>query len=259
MPAPALAAGEQPNSLAEISGYNNFYEYSTDKKAVAILASNLQPRPWQVRIEGEVEQPLTMDIDELTAPKRQVERIYRLRCVEGWSMVIPWQGVPLCEVLSAARPTSRAKFARFVALHDPARFYGQRLPTLPWPYAEALRIDEAMHPLTLLATGIYGKPMPNQNGAPVRLVVPWKYGFKSIKSIVAIRLEESQPTTTWSQAAPSEYGFYANVNPQVPHPRWTQAREVRIGELKKRDTLPFNGYADQVAHLYHGLDLVKHH
>jgi sulfoxide reductase catalytic subunit YedY len=173
-------------------------------------------------------------------------------------MVIPWQGVPLCELLSAVQPTSRAKYVRFVTLHDPERFYGQRRSTLPWPYTEALRIDEAMHPLTLLATGLYGKPMPNQNGAPVRLVVPWKYGYKSSKSLVLIRLEEKQPLTTWVQIAPSEYGFYGNVNPEVPHPRWTQAREVRIGELKKRETLPFNGYAGEVAHLYRGLDPTKH-
>lgn len=173
-------------------------------------------------------------------------------------MVIPWQGVPLCELLSAVQPTSRAKYVRFVTLHDPERFYGQRRSTLPWPYTEALRIDEAMHPLVLLATGLYGKPLPNQNGAPVRLVVPWKYGYKSGKSLVLIRLEEKQPPTTWVQIAPSEYGFYGNVNPEVPHPRWTQSREVRIGELKKRETLPFNGYAEEVAHLYRGLDPTKH-
>jgi len=254
-----LLPGERPNTFQEITSYNNFYEYSPEKTAVKHLAVNLNPRPWQLRIEGEVEKPVTLDIDALAAPARQVERIYRLRCVEGWSMVIPWQGVPLCELLRAAQPTSRAKYVRFVSLYDPARFYGQRTSTMPWPYTEALRIDEAMHPLTLLATGLYGKPLPNQNGAPVRLVVPWKYGYKSSKSIVAIRLEEQQPPTTWSQVAPSEYGFYGNVNPHVPHPRWTQAREVRIGELKKRETLPFNGYAEQVAHLYQGLDPRKHY
>jgi sulfoxide reductase catalytic subunit YedY len=255
---PGLLPGEKPNSFEEITSYNNFYEYSTEKTAIKHLAVNLNPRPWQLRIEGEVAKPVTLDIDAIAAPARQVERIYRLRCVEGWSMVIPWQGVPLCELLSAVQPTSRAKYVRFVTLHDPERFYGQRRSSLPWPYTEALRIDEAMHPLVLLATGLYGKPLPNQNGAPLRLVVPWKYGYKSGKSLVLIRLEEKQPPTTWVQIAPSEYGFYGNVNPEVPHPRWTQSREVRIGELKKRETLPFNGYAAEVAHLYRGLDPTKH-
>jgi sulfoxide reductase catalytic subunit YedY len=260
-PAPALmlAEGERLSTYEEITSYNNFLEYSSEKTAIKALAANLNPRPWQVRIEGEVEKPVTLDLDAIAAPARQVERIYRLRCVEGWSMVIPWQGVPLCELLRAVQPTSRAKYVRFVSLHDPERFYAQRRPTFPWPYTEALRIDEAMHPLTLLATGIYGKPMPNQNGAPVRLVVPWKYGYKSAKSIVAIRFEEQPPPTTWAQVAPSEYGFYGNVNPDVPHPRWSQTREVRIGELKKRATLPFNGYAEHVAHLYRGLDLARHY
>jgi sulfoxide reductase catalytic subunit YedY len=256
---PALLPGERQNTFEEIAGYNNFYEYSPEKTAVKHLAVNLNPRPWQLRIEGEVEKPVTLDIDALAAPARQVERIYRLRCVEGWSMVIPWQGIPLCEVLRTVQPTSRAKFVRFVTLHDPDRFYGQRRSTLPWPYTEALRIDEAMHPLSLLATGLYGKPLPNQNGAPVRLVVPWKYGYKSAKTLVTIRLEEQQPKTTWAQVAPTEYGFYGNVNPDVPHPRWTQTREVRIGELQKRPTLLFNGYAEQVAHLYQGLDLQRNY
>ncbi len=188
-----LIAGDKPNTYAEITTYNNFYEYSPDKRAVAHLAQNLAPRPWSLRIEGEVEQPRSIDVDRLLREHAPQERIYRLRCIEGWSMVIPWEGVPLCDVLTGVRPTSRARFVEFVSLHDPMRFYGQRRPTLPWPYTEALTIAEAMHPLTLLATGLYGKPMPNQNGAPIRLVVPWKYGFKSIKSIVTIRLQESQP------------------------------------------------------------------
>jgi methionine sulfoxide reductase catalytic subunit len=256
-PAPGelLLPGDKPNTYAEITTYNNFYEYSPDKRAVAILAQNLAPRPWSLAIEGEVERPRVVDIDRLLREHPAQERVYRLRCIEGWSMVIPWEGIPLCDVLRAAQPTSRARYVEFVALHDPARFYGQRRPTLPWPYTEGLTIAEAMHPLTLLATGLYGKPMPNQNGAPVRLVVPWKYGFKSIKSIVTIRLQEQQPLTTWSRVAPRDYGFYANVNPRVAGTRGTQSRETRIGELRKRATLLFNGYADQVGHLYAGLDL----
>jgi sulfoxide reductase catalytic subunit YedY len=254
LPGGTLLPGEKVNTYSEITTYNNFYEYSPDKRAVATLAQNLMPRPWSLRIEGEVEQPSSLDIEELVRVHRPQERIYRLRCIEGWSMVIPWEGIPLCRVLSGARPTSRARFVEFVSLHDPARFYGQRRPTLPWPYTEALTIAEAMHPLTILATGLYGKPMPNQNGAPIRLVVPWKYGFKSIKSIVAIRLREQQPATTWPQVD-KDHGFYGNVNPRVSLGRGTQSRETRIGELRKRETLLLNGYADQVAHLYAGLDL----
>ncbi len=252
---PNPIAGEKPNSWDEITSYNNFYEYSPDKRAVAALAENLNPHPWTIRVEGEVARPRTLDIDQLLREFRPQERIYRLRCVEGWSMIIPWDGVPLGEVLKQAQPTSRARYVKFVTLFDPARFYGQRRPTLPWPYTEGLTIAEAMHPLTLLATGLYGKPMPNQNGAPVRLVVPWKYGYKSIKSIVTIRLEEQQPLTTWAQMSPSEYGFYGNVNPRVVLARGTQSRENRVGEMHKRETLLFNGYADQVAHLYTGLDI----
>jgi sulfoxide reductase catalytic subunit YedY len=249
---PGLLPGEQPSTWEQITTYNNFYEYSPDKHAVAELARNLNPHPWTVRVEGEVERPRTLDLDDLRRAFAAEDRIYRMRCVEGWSKVVPWQGFPLCALLAQARPTSRAKFVRFTSLHDPLRFYGQRRPTLPWPYTEALAIGEAMHPLTILATGLYGRPLPNQNGAPVRLVVPWKYGYKSIKSIVAIHLEERQPATTWSQVAPSDYSFHANVDPRIPLARGTHARETRIGELRKRDTLLYNGYADHVAPLYAG-------
>jgi methionine sulfoxide reductase catalytic subunit len=253
-PANLLLPGDKPNTYAEITTYNNFYEYSPDKRAVAVLAQNLAPRPWAVAIEGEVERPRVVDVDRLLREHPPQERIYRLRCIEGWSMVIPWQGIPLCDVLRAAQPTSRARYVEFVTLHDPQRFYGQRRPTLPWPYTEGLTIAEAMHPLTLLATGLYGKPMPNQNGAPIRLVVPWKYGYKSAKSIVTIRLQEQRPLTTWPRVS-ADYGFYGNVNPRVAGARGTQSRETRIGELRKRETLLLNGYAAEVGHLYAGLDL----
>ena len=247
--------GDKANTYREITTYNNFYEYSPDKRAVATLAQNLTPRPWSLRIEGELERPVVIDVEQLLREHRPQERIYRLRCIEGWSMVIPWEGIPLCEILRRVRPTSRARYVEFVALHDPARFYGQRRETLPWPFREGLTIAEATHPLTLLATGLYGKPMPNQNGAPIRLVVPWKYGYKSIKSIVTIRLREDRPLTTWPQVARGDYGFYGNVNPRVAGARGSQSRETRIGELGRRETLLFNGYADQVAHLYAGLDI----
>lgn len=249
-------AAEQLNSWDEITGYNNFYEYSPDKRAVAVLAQNLNPHPWTVRIDGEVESPRVIDVDQMLRQFKPQQRIARLRCVEGWSMVIPWDGIALADILQLVRPTSRARYVRFVTLQDPSRFYGQRRATMPWPYTEGLTIAEAMHPLTFMATGIYGKPLPNQNGAPIRLVVPWKYRFKSIKSVVSIRLEEQQPLTTWPQVS-RDYGFYANVNPRAPYGRGTQSRETRIGELRKRDTQLFNGYADQVAHLYAGLDLDK--
>jgi sulfoxide reductase catalytic subunit YedY len=255
--APGLAPGERLNRWEEITGYNNFYEYSPDKQAVAVLAQNLKPRPWTISIEGEVGRPRTLDIDQLLREFPPQERIYRLRCIEGWSMVIPWTGIPLAQILAQAQPTSRARYVKFVSLLDPERFYGQRRPTMPWPYTEGLTIAEAMHPLTLMATGLYGKPMPNQNGAPVRLVVPWKYGYKSIKSVVTIRLEEEQPSTSWHQIAPADYGFYGNVNPRVTLGLGTQSRENRVGEMRKRETLLFNGYADQVAHLYAGVDVDK--
>lgn len=250
------SSADQPNTWDEITRYNNFYEYSPDKHAVAALARNLNPRPWTISIEGEVDKPHVVDVEQLLREYRPQQRIYRLRCIEGWSMVIPWDGIPLSDILRHVQPTSRARYVKFVTLQDPARFYGQRRATLPWPYTEALTIAEAMHPLTLLATGLYGKPMPNQNGAPIRLVVPWKYGYKSIKSIVTIRLEQQQPLTTWPQVS-KDYGFYANVNPRAAYGRGSQSRETRIGELRKRETLLFNGYADEVAHLYAGLDLDK--
>ena len=243
--------------LQSITYYNNYYEFSTNKRVVFELAKALTLRPWSLTIEGEVESPFTIDIEDLLHGYTQEERIYRLRCVEGWGMVIPWQGIPLCKLLKKAAPTSRAKYVEFVSLHRPSEMIGQRMGSLQWPYREALRIDEAMHPLTLLVTGLYGKDLPPQNGAPLRLAVPWKYGFKSAKAITHIRLTEQQPTTSWNLAAPSEYGFYANVNPAVAHPRWAQNRENRIGELRKRPTLMFNGYAEQVASLYRGMDLQR--
>ena len=248
---------ENPNKYSEITHYNNFYEYSTNKEAIAELAKNLVTEPWTINIEGEVEKPLKLDINSLLSAYPVVDRTYRMRCVEGWSMVIPWQGIQLCNLIKKALPTSKAKYVEFIGKHDPDIFYGQRRNSLQWPYREALRIDEAMHPLTILATGLYGKSLPNQNGAPLRLVVPWKYGFKGIKSIVTIKLVEHQPSTSWALASPSEYGFYANVNPNVSHPRWSQRRENRIGEIRKIKTLPFNGYAEEVASLYKGMDLSK--
>ena len=249
---------EQRTPRELVTGYNNFYEFGTDKADPAANAHTLRPRPWQVRIDGAVAQPQTLDVDELLQPRRLQERIYRLRCVEGWSMVIPWIGLPLADLLRRVEPLGSAKFVEFTTLHDPDQMPGQRREVLPWPYVEGLRLDEAMHPLAFLAVGLYGDVLPNQNGAPLRLVVPWKYGFKSVKSIVRIRFTEQQPATSWNIVAPREYGFYANVNPQVDHPRWSQARERRLGEglfSPRRPTLPFNGYAEQVAGLYAGMDL----
>jgi sulfoxide reductase catalytic subunit YedY len=241
----------------DATSYNNFYEFGTDKSDPRRHAGSLRTRPWSVAIEGEVAKPGTLDLDALLAPHPLEERVYRLRCVEAWSMVIPWVGIPLGDLLRRFEPTSRAKFVELTTLHDPEQMPGQRRAVLDWPYVEGLRIDEAMHPLAILAVGMYGEVLPNQNGAPLRLVVPWKYGFKSVKSIVRIRLTEKQPATTWNVSAPEEYGFYANVNPDVDHPRWSQKRERRIGEFQRRPTLPFNGYAEQVASLYTGLDLRK--
>ena len=248
------AGGERPNTLQEITSYNNYYEFSTNKEAVRILAQELKTDPWTITVEGEVERPFKIDVADLITRYQQEERIYRLRCVEGWSMVIPWNGFSLCRLLKDARPTSEARFVEFVSLYRPEEMSNQRPGSLDWPYREGLRIDEAMHPLTFMATGLYGEVLPGQNGAPLRLVVPWKYGFKSAKAITHIRLLRHQPKTAWSEAVPSEYGFYANVNPDVPHPRWSQRRENRIGELHKRATRAFNGYADEVAHLYTGMD-----
>ncbi|WP_297573054.1 protein-methionine-sulfoxide reductase catalytic subunit MsrP [uncultured Deefgea sp.] len=253
----ALSVKESPNSLKQITTYNNYYEFGTDKGDPALYAGQLKTKPWQIVVNGEVGQSRTYSIDDLLKVAALEERIYRLRCVEGWSMVIPWVGIPLASVLKQVNPTSKAKFVAFETLNDPKQMPGQRSRVLEWPYREGLRIDEAMHPLTILAVGLYGEVLPNQNGAPVRLVVPWKYGFKSIKSVVGIRLQEQQPTTSWQQSAPNEYGFYSNVNPDVPHPRWSQAKERRIGEFLKRDTLPFNGYGPQVASMYQGMDLRK--
>ena len=250
---------ETPTEEKDATQYNNFYEFGTDKRDPARHAGKMKTRPWSIRIEGEVAKPKTVGIEDLLAPHVMEDRIYRLRCVEAWSMVIPWRGFQLSDLLKRFDPTSRARYVAFQTLHDSEQMPGQRRGVLDWPYVEGLRIDEAMHPLTLLATGMYGRDLPNQNGAPLRLVVPWKYGFKSIKSIVAIRLLEKQPPTSWNSSAPGEYGFYANVNPAVDHPRWSQKRERRIGEFRKRETLAFNGYADQVAGLYRGMDLRKHY
>jgi sulfoxide reductase catalytic subunit YedY len=241
----------------DVTGYNNYYEFGTDKEDPARHAGQLRTRPWQVEIAGEVERPATYDLDDLLKGLTPEERVYRHRCVEAWSMVVPWMGIPLGKLIDRLRPTSRARFVEFTTLLDPRQMPGQRRAILDWPYTEGMRVDEARHPLTLLVTGVYGKPLPNQNGAPLRLVMPWKYGFKGGKSLVRIRFMERQPATTWNIAAPGEYGFYANVNPDVDHPRWSQARERRVGEFFKRKTLPFNGYADQVASLYAGLDLRK--
>ncbi len=253
-----LSTDEKKTPFKDITNYNNFYEFGTDKYSPARYAKSLITRPWTVAVEGEISRPKVYDVDELIKISPLEERIYRLRCVEGWSMVIPWVGFPLNALIKLVEPTSKAKYLEFVTLYDPKQMPGQRRGVLDWPYVEGLRMDEAMNPLAILAVGLYGGVLPNQNGAPIRLVVPWKYGFKSIKSIVRIRFVEKQPKTAWEKAAPNEYGFYSNVNPEVDHPRWSQARERRIGEFWKRKTLMFNGYADQVAHLYQGLDLRVH-
>lgn len=241
---------------ATVTGYNNYYEFTTDKERVADLARGFVANPWTVTVDGMVAKPRTYGYEDLIALQSS-ERIYRLRCVEGWSMVIPWYGFTLSTILKAVEPTGSAKYVRFETLNDVSRMPGQSESWYQWPYVEGLRLDEAMHDLTLLATGVYGKALPPQNGAPLRLVVPWKYGFKSIKAIVRITLTDVQPTSLWMAAAPDEYGFYANVNPRVDHPRWSQADERRIGESGRRPTLPFNGYAKEVASLYTGMDLRK--
>jgi sulfoxide reductase catalytic subunit YedY len=247
--------GEPANDFADITNYNNFYEFSTDKQAVARRARNFVSRPWTVEVSGMVHRPKTFDLDDILKLAPLEDRVYRHRCVEAWSMVIPWLGFSLSELLEQVEPMGGAKYVKFITLLDPKRMPNQQDDVLPWPYVEGLRLDEAMHPLTTLAAGLYGKMLPPQNGAPLRLVVPWKYGFKGIKSIVRIILLDQQPVSTWTAAAPDEYGFYSNVNPKVSHPRWSQATERRIGEFGLRDTLMFNGYGDQVASLYPGMDL----
>lgn len=256
--ASAYTLNEDKTSYKAVTTYNNFYEFGTGKDDPAENAGSLKTRPWTVTVEGEVGNPGAYDIDMLMKLAPLEERVYRMRCVEGWSMVIPWVGFPLREIIRRAAPTGNAKYVEFVTLEDPKQMPGQRSRVLDWPYVEGLRMDEAMNPLTLLAVGLYGEVLLNQNGAPIRLVVPWKYGFKSAKSIVKIRFVERQPLTAWMKATPDEYGFYSNVNPQVDHPRWSQAKERRIGEFFKRDTLMFNGYGDQVAQMYRGMDLKKH-
>ena len=248
------AAQEELTPYEDVTSYNNYYEFGTGKGDPKANAHTLRTSPWSVEVSGLVGKPGTYALDELLRGLSVEDRVYRLRCVEAWSMVIPWQGVPLRALIDRLEPQPSARFVRFETLHDPQQMPGQRLSVLDWPYVEGLRMDEARHPLTLLATGLYGRPLPKQNGAPLRLVVPWKYGFKSIKSVVKIQFVETQPKTSWELSNPREYGFYSNVNPEVDHPRWSQARERRIGEWRKRDTLMFNGY-DEVASLYAGMDL----
>ena len=253
------AGGETPTPYKDITNYNNFYEFGTDKYSPAGNAQKLRTRPWTVTVEGLAKKTkTTYDIDTILKLAPLEERIYRHRCVEGWSMVIPWVGFPLREFLKQVEPAPKAKYVEFTTLYDPRQMPGQMSNVLDWPYVEGLRLDEAMHPLTLLCLGLYGEVLPNQDGAPLRLVVPWKYGFKSIKSIVKIKFVENQPATAWNKATPNEYGFYSNVNPNVDHPRWSQAKERRIGEFFKRKTLLFNGYGDQVASMYAGMDLRKY-
>jgi sulfoxide reductase catalytic subunit YedY len=247
--------GDALTSFQDVTNYNNFYEFTLDKEKVAPMAADFPTSPWEVEVGGLVRNPGVYSGDDFRSKYDQEDRIYRLRCVEGWSMVIPWQGFSLAKLLREVEPLSEARYVRFQTVFDPDNMPGQRSPWYEWPYVEGLRMDEAMHDLTILATGLYGEELLPQNGAPVRLVVPWKYGFKSIKSIVKIDLVEEMPTSLWMAAAPQEYGFYANVNPEVDHPRWSQATERRIGELGRRKTIMFNGYAEQVAHLYDGLDL----
>ncbi len=251
----AVSLDEETTTEEDATSYNNFYEFGTGKEDPQQNSRRFQTDDWKIVVGGECEKPGTYDLDELVKPFSVEERIYRLRCVEAWSMVIPWLGIPLGSILNTMQPTSKAKYVAFKTLHDPVRMPGQQRSVLNWPYREGLTIAEAMHPLTILSVGMYGKTMPNQNGAPIRLVVPWKYGFKSIKSIVGIEFTEEQPQTSWNMASAREYGFYSNVNPEVSHPRWSQKRERRIGDIFKRDTLMFNGYGEEVAALYDNLDL----
>jgi len=250
-----FTVNEPETSFQDITHYNNFYEFSTDKQAVADASANFQTKGWQLTVGGLVNKPRVFDLDEILKIAPPEERIYRMRCVEAWSMVVPWAGYPLSKLLEVVEPMSNAKYVAFETLLDPTRMPGQRSDVLKWPYVEGLRLDEAMHPLAILASGLYGRALPPQDGAPIRMVIPWKYGFKGIKSIVKIKFLTEQPPTTWSEATRKEYGFYANVNPHVDHPRWSQATEQRIGESGRRPTLMFNGYEEQVGHLYAGMDL----
>jgi sulfoxide reductase catalytic subunit YedY len=252
----SFSTNEKQIPFNDVTHYNNYYEFGTDKEEPAQEAKNFRTRPWSVKVEGACSKPQTFDIDSLLKIPLE-ERVYRMRCVEGWSMVIPWIGFPLSALLNQVQPTPKANFVQFTSLYDPKQMPGQQRAVLEWPYVEGLRLDEAMHPLAILAVGLYGDVLPNQDGSPIRLVVPWKYGFKGIKAIVNIKLVEKEPTSTWTKSAPNEYGFYSNVNPNVDHPRWSQAKERRIGEFSKRPTLMFNGYGDQVASLYSGMDLKK--
>lgn len=254
-----FSTNEELTPYKDVTTYNNFYEFGTSKTSPAVMSKNFKAEPWNINVTGEVDKPLTLGFEDLLKRYPLEERIYRLRCVEAWSMVVPWVGFPLASLIKNLKPTSKAKYVSFETLHDPKRMAGQKTQLfgsgLDWPYREGLRIDEAMHPLTILAVGLYGEMLPNQNGAPVRLIVPWKYGFKSIKSIVSISFSEKQPPTTWNMLAPNEYGFFANVNPDVDHPRWSQSKERRLGEFRKRKTLMFNGYSEQVAGMYKDLDM----
>jgi len=254
---PLSTTGEKLTRYDAVTGYNNFYEFGTDKEDPARNAHTLNPKPWKLTIDGEVGKPGSYDLDDFIKPFTLEERVYRMRCVEGWSMIIPWVGIPFADIIKRVEPTSRAKFVQMETLVDTRQMPGQRYPVLDWPYVEGLRLDEATHPLTILAVGLYGEVLPNQNGAPVRLVVPWKYGFKGVKSIVRIKFVERQPLNTWQIQNSREYGFYSNVNPEVDHPRWSQATERRIGEFFRRKTLMFNGYGDAVASMYAGMDLRK--
>ncbi len=254
-----LQPDDKPTPWEDVTTYNNFYEFGTDKSDPSENAKNFKTQPWTVRVDGLVNKPADYQLEDFLKPSAIEDRIYRHRCVEAWSMVIPWRGIPLADVIKRAQPNSKAKFVEFTTLMDPKQMPGERTAVLVWPYTEGLRLDEAQNPLALLAVGVYGRTLPNQNGAPLRLVLPWKYGFKSIKSIVRITFTDSQPKTAWNQAASNEYGFYSNVNPAVDHPRWSQATERRIGEFSKRKTLMFNGYAEQVGSMYAGMDLRRNY
>jgi sulfoxide reductase catalytic subunit YedY len=254
-----LSTDEKMNSWDQITTYNNYYEFGIDKDSPSMTSGNLKTQPWTVAVDGECNKKAAWNLEDILKGQTLEDRIYRHRCVEAWSMVIPWVGFPLADFIKKCEPTSKAKFIEFTTLYDPKQMPGVRSPVLRWPYVEGLRLDEAMHPLTILTVGLYGEVVPNQNGAPLRLAVPWKYGFKHIKSIVKIKFTEKPPLNTWQESAPQEYGFYSNVNPSVDHPRWSQATERRIGEFLRRKTLMFNGYGDQVASLYTGMDLKKNY